>query len=296
MEDKDRERATRLEKPWQGVPAQPSGRQGRAHGRLKFATTWWGARWLNALASWADPMRLSRGRTYARAGRVLDMHIDVGFIYAQVQGSRPRPYHVRIEIKTFSDAEWERIIEAMAAQALYAAQLLNGEMPLDIETVFEAAGVHLFPSSEDDFYSDCSCPDWDPFCKHRAAVCYLVGERLDDDPFLLFLLRGRTKDQVLAALRAARAKRAGLPSEGQGVNPGEIPSDISPEAFWRLGPEADDLEIHVRSPQIEMEVIKLLGDLTFAEDAARLEELAAIYRHVSRCALRLAFDESDVEG
>ncbi|MBC7315463.1 MAG: SWIM zinc finger family protein, partial [Chloroflexi bacterium] len=149
---------------------------------------------------------------------------------------------------------------------------------------------------EGDFYSDCTCPDWDPFCKHRAAVCYLVGERLDEDPFLLFLLRGRTKDQVLAALRAARAKRAGLLSEDQAVSSEAIPSDISPEAFWRLGPEAEGLEIHVRSPQIEMEVIKLLGDLTFAEDAARFEELAAIYRHVSRRALRLAFDESDVEG
>lgn len=280
----------------QGLVSHPSGEELRARGRLKFATTWWGARWLNALTSWADPLRLSRGRTYARAGRVLEMRIDVGAIYAYVQGSRPRPYRVRIEIKTFSDAEWDRIIEAMAAQALYAAQLLNGEMPLDIETVFEAAGVRLFPSSEEDYYSECTCADWDPFCKHRAAVCYLVGERLDDDPFLLFSLRGRTKEQVLAALRAARAKRAGLPGTGQPADAEAIPTDISPEAFWRLGPEAEALEIHVRSPQIEMEVIKLLGDLTFAEEAARMEELAAIYRHVSRRALSLAFDESDVEG
>ena len=265
--------------------------------RGRFTKKWWATRWLQALTEWASAARLSRGRAYARQGQVMEMAVQLGAIVAQVQGTRSKPYRVRIEMRTFSDAEWERVVDAMASQALYAAQLLNGEMPLEIEDVFEAAGVSLFPSSAEDLISDCSCPDWSDFCKHRAAVCYLIGEQIDRDPFLLFVLRGRTKEQVLAALRAKRAdKVADSDGADSAQEPlGEAPLPTDPAVFWGLGAEMERVEIHVRSPEVEMELLRILGEMTFVDDAEWAARLAAVYRQVSKRALALAFDVSDVE-
>jgi uncharacterized Zn finger protein len=278
-------------------PLTPAHRVSARTQRGSFTKKWWATRWLRALTDWANSARLIRGRAYARQGQVVDIAVQVGAIVAQVQGTRARPYRVRIEIKTFADAEWERVVDLMAAQAIYAAQLLNGEMPLEIEDVFSAAGVSLFPSSTDDLASSCSCPDWSEFCKHRAAVCYLMGEQIDGDPFLLFVLRGRTKEQVLAALRAKRADK--LPGDeaeaDQAKGLREAPLPEAPDAFWRIGPELDRVEIHVRSPEVEMEILKVLGDMTFVDDPEWMARLAAVYRQVSKRALALAFDVSDVE-
>lgn len=264
--------------------------------RGRFTKKWWATRWLQALTEWASAARLSRGRAYARQGQVVELAVQLGAIVALVQGTRPKPYRVRIEMQTFTDDEWERVVQAMASQALYAAQLLNGEMPLEIEDVFRAAGVSLFPSAAEDLISDCSCPDWSDFCKHRAAVCYLIGEQIDRDPFLLFVLRGRTKEQVLAALRAKRADKVADSETGEGYEASaEAPLPVDPDAFWGLGAELDRVEIHVRSPEVEMELIRILGDMAFVDDPEWATRLAQVYRQVSRRALALAFDVSDVE-
>ncbi|GHH02724.1 hypothetical protein GCM10012319_71250 [Comamonas sp. KCTC 72670] len=92
----------------------------------------------------------------------------------------------------------------MAGRAQYAAELLAGTMPQDIDAVFRAAGVSLFPRSREELVTNCTCPDWGDPCKHVAATHYVLGEALDRDPFLLFELRGWTKARVLDALRAAR--------------------------------------------------------------------------------------------
>jgi len=92
----------------------------------------------------------------------------------------------------------------MAEKAQFSAELLAGLMPSEIDEVFRAARTSLFPKRRSDLVTSCSCPDWGDPCKHVAATHYVLGEALDRDPFLLFELRGKTKDQVLEALRAAR--------------------------------------------------------------------------------------------
>jgi uncharacterized Zn finger protein len=47
----------------------------------------------------------------------------------------------------------------------------------------------LFPAPKQ-ISLECSCPDWADMCKHVAAVLFGVGARLDDQPELLFTLRG----------------------------------------------------------------------------------------------------------
>jgi uncharacterized Zn finger protein len=172
----------------------------------KAGTTWWGTRWIEALTTVlrGDSGRLSRGKSYARAGRTHDLVIEDGAVRAKVTGSAPEPYDIRIRLMPLSDGQWTKAVAAMAAKAQFSAELLAGRMPREIDELFQAAGTSLFPATRRDLAADCSCPDSGDPCKHVAATHYVLGEALDRDPFLLFELRGRTKAQVLAALRNAR--------------------------------------------------------------------------------------------
>ena len=172
----------------------------------KTGATWWGRRWVDALErmSFGYSNRLARGRTYARAGRTHDLVVKAGEVTAKVTGSRATAYKVGITLAKLPPATWTRAIVAMAAKAQFAAELLAGQMPQEIDRAFEEAGASVFPAKESDLQTSCTCPDWANPCKHVAATHYVLGEALDRDPFLLFELRGRTKDQVLDALCAAR--------------------------------------------------------------------------------------------
>ena len=173
--------------------------------RGQVARTWWSQRFLSVLESLGVGGRLSRGRSYARAGQIVSLDIDVGGAVAQVQGSRPQPYQVRLGVPAFGKAEWAAVAQALTDDASYAAALLNGEMPRDIERVFEAVGLSLFPANARDLAMDCSCPDYAVPCKHLAAVCYVLAERFDADPFQILAMRGRHRDALLEELRSRRS-------------------------------------------------------------------------------------------
>ncbi len=189
-----------------------------AHGirMKKSGATWWGRRWVEALERLSRDYssRLARGRSYARAGRTHDLVVRPGKVTAKVTGSRSTPYDVTLTLATFDAAVWDRAIAAMAAQAQFSAELLAGSMPQDIDTAFAKAGASLFPAKEADLVTGCTCPDWANPCKHVAATHYVLGEAFDRDPFLIFELRGRTKAQVLAALRVVRAGGKGVDPSG----------------------------------------------------------------------------------
>jgi uncharacterized Zn finger protein len=168
--------------------------------RGRIGEQWWSRRFVDILEGICPPGRLARGRSYARAGQVLDLEVSPGLVASRVQGSRPTPYRVKIKIGAYGAEEWTRIEEALAARALYRASLLAGEMPTEIVEVFEELGLPLFPSALD---MTCSCPDWSVPCKHLSAVLYLLGEAFDDDPFLVLAWRGRPREALLAGLRQA---------------------------------------------------------------------------------------------
>lgn len=162
---------------------------------------WWGKQWVQAMEHLGLDGRLQRGKRYARNGSVKRLEISHGTIYAEVQGSYRRPYKTSIHLKPLTDEEWQQALDALSQQAIYAAKLLAGEMPGDIEALFQGIGLSLFPQSSREIDFDCSCPDWGNPCKHCAAVYYLIAEQLDVDPFILFHIRGRKRDTVLQALR-----------------------------------------------------------------------------------------------
>jgi uncharacterized Zn finger protein len=130
-----------------------------------------------------------------------------GVLRAAVQGSRPTPYRSAVRVPVLPDTGWDGLLDTIAARAGHTAALLDGEMPAELVHDAEQAGVPFLPGPAE-LDPECSCPDWGHPCKHAAALAYAIGFTVDADPFTLFTLRGRTKDQVLAALRERRSARA----------------------------------------------------------------------------------------
>jgi uncharacterized Zn finger protein len=181
---------------------------------------WWSRRFIAVLESLGMSGRLQRGRSYARKGQVLEFSLTQGKVTARVQGSRPQPYKVTIGVLPLTTSQWREVERRLASQALFRAKLLAGEMPAEIEQVFADCGTPLFPRSAADLDMHCSCPDWEVPCKHLAAVCYVLAEAFDDDPFAMLAWRGRDRDTLLAALRSAGQHGAGQHGAGpQGAGP-----------------------------------------------------------------------------
>ncbi|MEV5612367.1 SWIM zinc finger family protein [Streptomyces sp. NPDC052225] len=175
----------------------------RAEPGGSFALTWWGNAWVDALEDTAlDQARLARGRAYADRGHVDAITVTPGRVVAYVHGSRPRPYRAELRLRTLSDADWDRFLEAAAARPDHMAALLDKDVPHAL-----AAAVDLLPVV-DDLIPECSCPDRAEPCKHAAALCYQTARLVDEDPFVLFLLRGRGEQELLADLTRRNATHA----------------------------------------------------------------------------------------
>jgi uncharacterized Zn finger protein len=261
--------------------------------RGEIGETWWSQRFIAALKEVADASRLTRGRSYARSGQVMDLRVQPGSVTARVQGSRPRPYEVSIRLVPFTDPEWTRAEAALADQALFLAALLAGEMPRDVEQAFAAAGLSLFPSRAEELRSQCSCPDWANPCKHVAATYYILAEAFDTDPFLVLCWRGRARDDLLARLRELRASRPADEDAAQEEAPPEAPAaeeEPAPADFWRAGSELWSLAFSPRAAEAADAVLRQLGPLP--PDAGGPEAdraLAEAYAAFTRAAERRAF-------
>lgn len=204
--------------PWQGWrrSSEESAGLPTAKGpgsRRPFGLTWWGKAWVDALEHRArlDPNRLGRGRSYARRGSVLDLRVDPGVVSATVQGSRVTPYEVTVRIRAFSGDEWDAVLDVVSAQIGRVAALLDGELPPEVVDDAQAAGLELLPDAGE-VKTACNCPDFAVPCKHSAAVCFLIADALDEDPFVLLLLRGRRRDELMSALRSRRSAGGDVPA------------------------------------------------------------------------------------
>ncbi|MFJ6573237.1 SWIM zinc finger family protein [Streptomyces sp. NPDC091292] len=193
-----------------------------------FATTWWGHAWVRALEEGAmDGARLARGRAYAGQGHVAAISVTPGRVLAYVHGSRPRPYRAQIRLRTLGDDEWERFLDAAAERPGHIAALLDKDMPHSLAD----CGVDLLPGPGD-LDPQCGCPDSGRPCKHAAALCYQTARLLDEDPFVLFLMRGRDEKALLDALsRRNAALTARAAREAQAQAPAPFPGVRARDAF-----------------------------------------------------------------
>ncbi|RZU77409.1 putative Zn finger protein [Micromonospora kangleipakensis] len=188
-----------------GPPRRVAGGLRARSTRGAIGQSWWSRRFLEVLESFALGTRLTRGRAYARRGQVLRLDIAPGVVTAAVQGSRPDPYPVRIELAAHPAQVWARIEAELAGQAFFSARLLAGDLPAELEELFARAGAPLFPSTVDELAQRCGCPDFAVPCKHLAATFYLLAEAFDADPFQLLHWRGRSRAELLDRLRTLRA-------------------------------------------------------------------------------------------
>ncbi len=266
--------------------------KGRAKGKL--GETWWADRWIGVLNGFGWGSRLERGKTYARRGQTLNLDVQPGRVSAKVQGSRIQPYDVTVAIPQLSAKTWEKVFDSLAQKAVFAAKLLAGDMPQDIEEAFYAAGTWLFPKTEHEIVSQCSCPDPVRPCKHLAAVHYMLADAFDEDPFLLFTLRGKTKDEIAKALRERRAQSApdqvsGGATTGPGgsgpAKPIEEPVELVPERFFDLRAELAHASVALDPPQ---PAVHALGPLKIEKEDA-LPEIEKVVARLRDAALAIAF-------
>ncbi len=236
---------------------------------------WWSQRWLDLLDSYRFKKRLERARNYARQGNILSIKFEGSKVLAQVQGTEPEPYKVSLFLEPFSDEQWGYVIETMSQQAIWAAKLLAGEMPQNMEQIFTANGLSLFPFTLSEVRSKCSCPDKANPCKHIGAVYYQLGDRFSEDPFVLFQLRGRTRDQIIAELRNFRSRGAGeqgstgarsARSRGAEETLAPSPQPLAPRpSFWQYNEPLDATLVVITPSPSSDTVLDVLGAIPIAE-------------------------------
>lgn len=279
-------------------PSEPREARGGIKARSEageFGMNWWAKRWIRAMERLVPAARLQRGQSYARSGQVLSLDEISGGVSAKVQGSRARPYKVTITVTPLNNETWEKVLDVLSDQAIFAAQLLAGQMPSNIEDAFSNAGTSLFPTQRGDLTSECSCPDWANPCKHIAATHYILGDRFDEDPFLLFRMRGRSQQEILDGLEKRRGVHAAEVLE-------EVEEEVAAETldarisdFWEAGVGLKDFNVNIVPPKIEYPLLKRLGQPDFTSRYPLEEMLGPAYTMVSSAARFLAFADFDQE-
>lgn len=247
--------------------------------RGAFASKWWGKRWIQTLESFNIGARLARGRSYARKGQVASLEISKGKVTAKVQGSRSSAYRISIQFNMLTPEQWQQVIDQLVEQPIFTAQLLGNEMPDDIETVFHKKKLSLFPEKHRDLETSCSCPDWSNPCKHIAAVLYIMAEAFDRDPFLIFTLRGITRDEFLQALQASGATREPV-QEDQVSEPEPLP--LEHNDFWGMATGARPGIIAPLPLRLHAALPRRLGPLPFWRSEKNfISELEVVYEMAS---------------
>ncbi len=177
-----------------GTTLQPVVISGR-----KIVQQFWGKAWCDNVESYQDyENRLPRGRSYLRAGAVIDLQITTGKIEALVVGSASQPYKILIEIKPLAKERWETLKKKCLGKITSLLALVQGKLPPDILAEFCNRESGLFPAPKE-ITTKCSCPDWADLCKHLAAVFYGIGVRLDEDPRLFFTLRNIQESELIGS-------------------------------------------------------------------------------------------------
>ncbi|MGW9368446.1 SWIM zinc finger family protein [Streptomyces xanthophaeus] len=212
----------RQEKTFPALPPAP----GRG-----FATTWWGLAWLRALEDSAlDGEQVRQGRRYARAGAVGAVSVRPGGLTAVVRDRDGTAHRTDVLVQEFTQAQWDRLLGLAAAESGHIAALLEREVPPELAEDAAAAGVELLPGIGD-LDPRCDCGEWD-HCPHTAALCYQVARLLDQDAFVLLLLRGRGERELVDELgerSTAEASDAQEPA-AEGIAAAEV------YAAWEDGP------------------------------------------------------------
>lgn len=272
---------------------------------MKAGRTWWGQRFIAALEGFMDPGRLARGRGYANDKRVKSWSIAGSVVSASIRGNinpyygvyKEPLYQTRVALVPIAESHWAKVIAELGTQAAYVSRLLLDEMPDTIEKPFEKRGLHLLPRSGKDLKTACSCPDSFNPCKHVAGLYYLLAARLDQDPMLLFELRGLPRAKLLEQLRAtplghalatalSQAEVPLVPVESYFTRPvpEPLPDTLTAEAFWQPRKRLPETVEPAVPPPVPALLIKKGGDYPafWTRDHSFIETMEAVYEAIRK--------------
>lgn len=273
-------------------------------GAAAYPESWSAQRWLRLVEQAAPGSSMVAGLEYANLGQTRSISMEPGWIRGTVQGTVITAYKTSISIPTLPHEQSERVISAMVDQAVYAAKLLAGELPANIEDVFAPLGLRLFPGDSGELVTKCSCREPQPWCKHACCLAYLVAERFTTDPFLIFTLRGLPREELLERLRQRRAVAAA----GQGtvlvyspLVPGVSDLQAPPleeciEGFWDAGPELAQLDTPIEKPEVSHPLLRRLGPSPFGVGNGRFPLvglLATCYDVISDATIRQSEQQAE---
>jgi len=276
----------------------------------KHSRTWWGQKFISALESFTDSGRLQRGRAYSGDSRILHFEITKGIATATIRGNvnpyfgvyKEPKYETEVKMTAIEAKDWTKIIANMSSKASVVAKLLLNEVPENIESSFTSVGKHLLPYSSKDFQTECSCPDYSNPCKHIAGLCYRLSSEFDEDPFLLFEMRGISKEDLQAELLKSPLGKA-LASElgdrtialasatSYFTKPQTAPTSEVPtlKQFWQ-GQKRLPQSIPIATPaSVSAIVIKKQGDNPpfWHKDSSFIETMEVLYDRVKNKNLAL---------
>jgi uncharacterized Zn finger protein len=273
--------------------------------------TWWSRRWQILLKQ----LGLEVSAESVRGSRVKRMEVLPGTIQAQVQDRELGAATVEICLDVLDAPHWEQVIDALSSQALYAAQLLAGNMPPEIEQIFAQAGAALLPESLAEIRHSCSAcaPSAGKLCRPLAAVYWQLGEMLAEDPWLLLRLRGCERQQVLAGIHERRnvgAEAPAAPSTPVQVAEAQMAAFYTPDPaqataraedapaldvqvndYWGRRKVLEDIHHHLARPVVELALLRRLGPPTPTPDGQdAYGQLQTVYRRVTDRVWALAFE------
>ena len=275
------------------------------NGATQTSNHWWGRRWLQFLQELALVGDAADVAKQLSGTRVRQLEVGPGQIDATVHVRERGDCRVTIKLPVLDDAQWEAVLDALAGQAIFSAQLLAGDMPQDVERLFAKAGARLLPADVEMPSHTCSCcTSEDTLCKPLLATYVAVGEMLNDDPWLLFRLRGRDRQQILRGLRIRRNRLTNVGGETAGADAGanvyrtDGDSGTAPSApelagqldnFWGSTRAQLSFQHHIARPTIELALLRRLGPAPFDSRFDAFDTLAAVYRRVTDAGYALAF-------
>lgn len=243
---------------------------------------------------------------YAMRGQTKQIEYELGNVHAVIQGRRYRPYNVEVRFETFGPERWETFIAGLAEDPAMLAKLLAGEMPPEVLAYAERKGVPLHATPEE-VSRETDSKEEGTFDKHAACALMLAAEAVEQDPFVLFKLRGLTREELEERLRQRRAVRSSSTGSAAAYAPQPLPdadaaeaplhADIDQGGFYEAGPELRSLELPLRRPDISHPLLRRLGPSPFEEGRFPLVGLlATCYETISDAALRADETETDAES
>lgn len=249
----------------------------------QLSESWAASRWRRLIEQAANGDAMREGLEYARLGQTRSVEVEPGNYVGFVQGRADKPYRTHLGLTALNESQWESALEAMSDQAVYAAKLLAGELPTNIEDLFAPLGVRLFPTDPAEITVSCSCKEEvRPWCKHAVCLAQVLAQHLAKDPFLIFTMRGLPGEELIERLRQRRSLSGVVGLAPVYVQrPAEIaeipttPIEELTEHFWQLGPGVAQLQTPIEPSEVSRPLLRRLGPSPFSESRFPLVGLLA---------------------